>query len=1602
MKTKHRIISLVMAVILAVTAIPIGTLVKAYAENPLNVKLMYEGNEVNDIIVPENEKLDISAECDEVSNLSYQWQIKSEKTENSWIDISDATEKTLPVSYALVSSVLDSTFKAQLRCVVNSDIYESDSNALTVKVSFTAESAVVTNANASDYAMNSGTIGSISANEFGEGGEPENEYVNITVNYKDAVTGSPIFSSFKARLKSGSNFSQIVVSPSFIGYTPMWNGVDGTAAKDSAVRIPLDFVNLTHDVNIDVNYEAIDVDYAVRYYFQNINDDFYTENTNLYYKQQAKTGTIIQNSEILTHAGNIEGFEKLFHIPESVAADGSTVFECYFDRNYYLLNFDMAGGYGTEPVFGRYGAIFAINNPTRHGYIFQGWDELTEDTDGDGVKDKGDGIVEADFPTSIPAENRSYRAIWKDTETTVTYVYWKENANDDGYSYWGSSHETARSGSYVSASDNITSDVYIKDEGGKQLNERPYFTYNEARSDKNVLVEGDGSTVVNVYYLRNRYTVDFVDTGACKLEEHTHNDSCYSYICGKDGVEHTHTNACLSCTLTEHKHSSACCSLEEHTHSRTCYSGTSANSTANPWGAPSNPQNGQVFRRTNTSQRYIYYNGRWYNYSQNVASGTIVDMDCGKEEHTHGTGCNTDNCAVGYEHVHDDINCYQNCPYPGVHHHSDACKMLTCTKREHTHSTNCNRTNRTNLVYSVTAKYDSNMVDVWENTIIKTDYTDKAYVFESSVNRDKFYSFLEKIPSYNLTLTATLWSGQNFEWYYYLEAYENQDLTGLTTRQEGGKTYYLYHTTKIKASSGTELTYDEDYFDISGYVQRDSAVPVFNNGKAYLYYNRAMSTLSYSNYGTNAKNETKYYMDDISGSEYNFVPGYPNALEPNAYEFDGWYTSPELVDGSEFDFTNAKMPAENVGLYAKWTPKTHTVRFFQTLNDLQNYEKNGDTSGLIETHEVLHGNYLGAVENPVDKSGFAYSFGGWFTIENGSKKAFTVLDTPVVSDYNIFADWGSHTAQPYLIHYTKRYAETDNTWISALNEDAANHPVNNVTYEATVDGETRYYVYSDGGYHQCVAKDTTGYGYQGVTRTFVAKANHPQNNQLLPQFSKGYYPLLASHSITIAFENVGVTYPENNIFTFNYVQVDNVNYKVRYVDKTTGEEISAPVNKVTDESVVTERFKPITGYVADSFYKQLVLAVKEDSPGHYTGADTNVITFYYTKNESSAIYAVHNMLQKIGTTGTNKAIDGTGDYVEDSTIYQGIGDLNTSFSYNSMEYTGFSAQSQGVLIQGSGATPVNRVGTANDDNGYTFNIQLQYDGTELYVFYTRNKYDFTVKYLNYNTNDSVLPDKVYNAANNNQLEYGSVLTETAPNAPGMKLVSERNKTVTVMTLPRLNQIIFYYTPIQYKVVYETVGGDATCSVTPTVEIRDGQEEFSGSTASVDTGSSYEFIGWFMDKECTIPAQHSNDNLKGGANVTGDKVVPVNEWLDGEADQTTFYAKFKLKTGSLTINRSDVSDESNGTQTFVYKITSDKDPNQVCYATITGNGSVTVTDLPVGGYTVEQMNDWSWRYNDASKICTVVKDDTVHVTFSKGSVISKWLNGFSNAVKNVRG
>ena len=721
------------------------------------------------------------------------------------------------------------------------------------------------------------------------------------------------------------------------------------------------------------------------------------------------------------------------------------------------------------------------------------------------------------------------------------------------------------------------------------------------------------------------------------------------------------------------------------------------------------------------------------------------------------------------------------------------------------------------------------------------------------------------------------------------------------------------------------------YTSVTGETLRDA----YN---VYFYYERNEYTLTYFNYENVITTEYVDYNTLFTAEEFDKrFDRYPPSLEPGAYKFVGWYTSPMRIYPIEFG--KDRMPAENIIWYAKWVPVKHTVNFFSTYDEMQAFESGDNSVKPFKTYsDVDHSTIVGSVENP-ERTGdgnVSLIFSGWFYIENGEKKAFSPLNMPINRDLNIFADWSSSSPQPYRLQYV-------------LLDDP----------------------------DEKVADDTSGFAYAGSTRTFTAKAGNPYN-QLYDKYNSGYFPTVASHSITMQYED-DKDHPKHNISTFYYVYATDIKYTVRYVNKETNT-VMGEETKSTSDAIVTERFRAYENMVPDAFYKRLVLSVEYDEEtGKYVGSKENVITFYYTPNTTSAYYAVHFMLEKLGATDSDKqnfAIDGSGGYEESGTYFEGIGNIGSFVSVIPQEFSGFSLIRDPAISVADGIQ--NKVGYT--DGQYT--ITVTENGTELYVFYERFDYDYTVHYYLYNTTQKLADDKT------DMKPYGSSVTETAPNIPGYSCVSSQTKTISIRSDSNQNVIIFYYAPIQYVAEYVAVPGDGGL-LSSTIEVITGEEALAGSVPTAN--AYYSFDGWYVDEACTQSASEY-----GSTDETTNRFIPYKSMLS-ETDHNIFYAKFTRKAGDLTIVRNNAENDG---QVFVYAVKNNV-TGEVITVTVTGNDSVTIKDLPFGEYTVTQQNDWSWRYDDTAVTVDHQGASGTTVQFSEAMARDKWLNGNSALIKNQR-
>lgn len=1556
----RRLVSLILCLCLFLSILPSGLMTTALAASGTDtapdsgaaVTVTHKGSAVDSLSLPQDERTTLTAVCaSDVTDASYQWQILADVASELWVNIYDATEQSLALSCALLNSLADDTGSAYVRCRVTASGQIIDSNVVCVTAARTIPVETGAEDEADANAAPTGRVPALRAPARAPAATSE-EYVEITINYLDAVTRKSIYKSYQAQIAKGTGYTSNVISPAYLGYAPFYNaatpsGTDTLAANDDATTIHLNILDSysapTYVVN--VYYKAIDVPYAVRYYFQNIHDDTYSEDVGLYRVSAAKTGTIISDDALKLHEGEAEGFTKLYHYPEAVAADGSTVFQCYYDRNYYMLKFDMDGGYGTEPVYARYGTAFIVTAPTRHGYEFDGWDDVTNGT-GDGKADT--------LPTTIPAKNRTYKALWRTVDTTYTTVYWLQNADDDQYSFIGSVKGSAQSGTTVSGSDTLKADTPLcgntdtthahnTDCNPKNFNQ---LVYNDTKTQKNVTIKGDGSTTVNVYYDRKAYTLRF-------FYARQKSDGQFQLV---GGTTYPFGNK---------------------THNRpTSYTVENLLAAVDDWGNITDVPNLKDEYTNTYIKRTLDSNGYTYYYLELKAR---FDADLS----TLWPG-----------------DCFERVPVQGIHTKNEAHKYI-----ENDQWGNYAYLAGWNGEFKVKYTLDN------PNSTIKGMFQrlDENLLYgpdEVSEGSSDVVNFL----GYFCNGADVGWS-QPWQWLYEL----------YVPVLDGDKTDLTYNGTNYKLIKTIDTADNNDGishqtqptlhgFKVSGQQPKDNPKTVDGRKSftAQFFYQRESYTLTLHNYNEAVSTDKLPYQTPLD----NYVSGeptYPSTLEADAYTFGGWYYSSGCYEGTEYR-PGDTMPAGNITLYAKWTPVERTVRFFQTYDDMLAYEKTGSTTGPIHTFEVAHGTRVGSVKDPTDKSGHGYVFSGWFYMLAGKKTAYAPQDIPVTRDLNVFADWGSHTAQPYLVHYALHTGEKDPEWTAALKTASGGTvPGNNQTFTVSVGSETRTYVYltSDHQFHRQIAADSTGYAYQGNTRTFYPKVGDPLN-ELYADFNTGCYPTLASHSITVEFES-DKTAPEKNVFTFTYAHAERISYTVEYRYADNNELIpgSGRVTKYSAKAVVTERFAVIQDYIPDAFYKRLILAVKVEADGTVTSQD-NVVVFYYTQNKTHAPYAVHHMLQTLDAALNDHSElekDTSGNYkyyAEDEARIQGIGKTGNTLHVTPQTFSGFTVGNTGIQI----TTEITTAGTTTTEKNITlsgtdFPITIDKNGTDLYVFYTRNQQNYSVYYLKYGTSTKDLSKLVYNAADpahtsgvladikTNVGRFGQTVTEDAIAVEGWSCVSDKQQTLLLRSDEKQNNIFFFYQPVQYSVDYQvwTQGGG---TVSPSKEVVEGDTPFKGSTPTAKPG--YRFEGWYLDENCT---KHVTA-VEGTVDSTTNRLVPNKSELKAMPKGNTFYAKFVPVLGDLTITRSNASD---GDRIFVYRITTTKDPSFELFVSIKGNGSVTIKDMFCFTYTIEQQNGWSWRYADTSQTVTVTEKNNQTVTFARTPVEDKWLNGNSEREVN---
>lgn len=1496
-----------------------------------------------------------------------QWQFYAEEVD-TWVSIYGETKETIVLKYAKVANMLNDKDKTQIRCIqkdgdnvitsneVDFELLPSDDGATFPLFNFVRDTEDENIAVASDESA-------------AEGETPEFEEHTITITYElnGTTVGSPYIATVST--ESGGKFSGETDVPEVVGYVPYlkteYEGVTFNAPGEDSDKytITLDFENVTEDINIEVGYQPGIVNYKVLHYKQNVdNDEYGVPEEEI---KTGETGTTVPDVQ-----KDYPGFYALNYNHAEIAASGGTVIEVYYDRYYYLMNFNLDGGYGVEPVYARFGAAIGdIPTPTKPGYTFQGWSD-------------GTNMVDA-LPTTMQSNNVTYTAVWEANDSAkVSVVFWGENPNDEGYSYIQTGVTDATPGSnYTFADGNSVFLICGKEEHshttecgpncgktehithtedclgncthGKHTLEcyqtRDYYTLKEATPEQTINATTDGVYSYTTGSGFNRATHNYLYLDGkwyCYYGRYSGNKSDTQSI--SLGCNHTHTDACYSCE--EHEHSVACysCKMEEHTHDSSCNQ-TGSGLDATKW----------KFVRSETA---------------------IVKAD----------GSTVIN--VYYDRVEYTVNFYSN-------------SNLTS---EYTS-------------YRITAKWGANILNKWPTH----DGSSSWYVPNKN---NTWQNSIQIMPVGGAKFYGPKTGSSSYKAYYYVEALPGE----ADTFVYNGVTYKLHHT-DVSSSSGN-VTDEERYaIEGFTYKEGTENGESYNNAKFYYtrhkyaieFYNPTSLLKKDTGVAYQAQVKDYYWEPDSSMA--------PDKYEPASVEFAGWYLNPECTIAYDFDAATSTIPAGDkdgdttLTLYAKWVPITHTVQLYTIVDDIT------DSSKMIgEVENIPHGTIINPIpSNPTNGN---YNFVGWFYNDNGVEKAFDFNNMPIKKDMKVYGKWSSDKIMNYFVYYrvdngdgtytdiadktvgsalagtTKTfeakaseelYEDYQSGYFPTLRSDSITMDINASQEEPTDNSLIFWYVESDpvpytvrylidngdGTYSPAFKNDDgSEYVYVNdenvkavVTETFKVKQGYmpdayqkrltvvPGSEENIITFyytrdtENAYYKI--SHWVedldggwteygngTQAPARIGTTISdEDRVLTINGHHYDNTltevvvgdtttvatsgvltdeglelklyyprneyDYLVKYVDAVTGQPLleSKLVEDKKYGETVTEKYIKIDGYDCDAEQKSHVMKVETLEEGKQPVI--NVITFEYTEQTVRI------------------------DYLVDGPVGCGTVDLN-----NVIDEKTTSVFEDGIKVINGTVKGANT--EAND--GYTFIGWYDADGKKLSEDTTYIPTKVDGKYV----------EAIYYAKfveNEVTINYVAVGPEDATNFGN---VSPESETLKVLT------------------------GTA-----------------QGSTATANT-PKFKFAGWYTDETCT--------------NKISDSVHFTPKKVEGKNVAATYYAKFEWNVTSLKIAKLGILDVDNHIkdaeghpgneerQSTIFQVTGPDGYSQK--VVVHGNSSVTIEGLVIGEYTVTEVTDWSWRYKPTATSQTITLEPPTAenvVTFSNGRENQFWLNGGAYNINNFK-
>ena len=570
----------------------------------------------------------------------------------------------------------------------------------------------------------------------------------------------------------------------------------------------------------------------------------------------------------------------------------------------HWLTFDSKGGSYVAPVFVPNGKTATQpTDPTRPGYAFDGWD--------------------FDFNTVLTADATATAKWTANDRTRYTVIHWQENADDDEYSY-------------------VESETGYGATGAKTAAAAKSYTGFTAQTITQQTIAGDGSTIVNVYYKRNEYSVTF---WTVKWEG--------GYFTGK----YVKDKEIVKNRITA-KHGA---------NIRTKWPGGIWNVSANGSVFQANidvmPIGGFEFFETEQGSAKAYYyladlNGKYV--LDHTDTGASSSSFVTKEDRYDITGfvCNKRLSAKN-----DD-------KYNGAKFYYDRAESKVIY------------INNGVTVKETPYKYEQNISDAGNYTLPNTAAPKgkEGFTFAgwyADADGTKPYDFTGKtMPAQNITVYAK-WEAPTYTITFYKHDGE----------EYGPQTYVKYgERAEYDENEVGQYLYTPEGYEFLGWVQEDGTPFNFETKiyRNYELYAKVASKAAYSvtydaNGGSgNVPEDNQKYAEGALAD----VKPADRLTPPQGKIFLGWSTNPEATTAEVYPYGKLTIGTADVTLYAIWGVQENTVAITYKGND--GVLTDGQTEYTISS--LLNNDKITVAQNTFAKAG--YKFVSWNTQADGKGTSF--------------------------------------------------------------------------------------------------------------------------------------------------------------------------------------------------------------------------------------------------------------------------------------------------------------------------------------------------------------------------------------------------------------------------------------------------------------------------------------------------------------------------------------------------------------------------------------------------------------------------------------